>query len=322
MQEELEKAAGTSMGSDQSGEGGRIVSSRFFQNNRGLVLAAELRNVQMMDLVVKQAIIILIILGVTTFCITDLVLFQDTAMKNLRLIDGTGLFSVHTVKSMYYIREQIVAAALGDVDMIKTLRATIQNSARLLQQQHWLNYQDISRNLDEFYHVTQIPHVQPVDSKWKSFNFSFWYLGNDFVSRLDMASSSTLLEFQDSAYSLDQISPEKRCIPYIFENSFRVLIPSFNDVLGLYQLQLVTFGTFVNLIVFIACAVNSVVITFKVVTVFRSINNCLHSLHHPFIVACLALYLSRNTAKKIHKYYSKQEVISLVSLKSVGLEIT
>jgi len=225
-QMELEMDAANSAGTSEQHENGRMSSVRFFQNNRSSILKKDIHRVVTMDLIVKQTLLGLVVLGTVTFCITDLFLFKDTAMKNLRLIDGTGLFTVYTVRACFYIRDQLVSAGYGDDDKVGLFKDKIQDYAMRLQRQHFLNYQDIPDALDYFYHAKPIIHVDPIDKAWKQYTHSFWYLGNEFVYRMGAASSTTPDEFRDPTYKIDQISPEKRNVAYIFQNSFRYMIPS------------------------------------------------------------------------------------------------
>lgn len=48
-------------------------------------------------------------------------------------------------------------------------------------------------------------HTDPVASRWKSKNDSFWYLGIDFFSRIDQASLTTAEEFVDPNFKIDVV---------------------------------------------------------------------------------------------------------------------
>jgi len=64
---------------------------------------------------------------------------------------------------------------------------------------------DPSNDVSSFYLRTPMRHTDPVASKWKMKNDSFWYLGNDFFSRMDQASLTTADEFADSNFKIDMV---------------------------------------------------------------------------------------------------------------------
>ena len=215
FQAALEHGAQQSAGTSDQNENTRLVSSRLVASHRHMIMGMESAKIKKLHWRVRQGVLILLVLATATFCITDFYLFKATAMKNLRLIDSTGLFSVYSVSALFYFREQTIASYYGDTNMVDDLSVKVRDYSTRLRDQHYSNYQDIPPALSEFYHNMPLTQMEPVSSRWKVFNHSYWYTGNDYVSRMASASSVDSSELLDPNFELGSISPQKRNMAYM-----------------------------------------------------------------------------------------------------------
>eukprot|EP00961_Rhodomonas_salina_P002484 34639-Rhodomonas_salina.1 len=146
-----------------------------------------------------------------------------------------------------------------------------------MQSKHVALHADIDfPNGEAFFNKKSFTTLVPTAGGWKEDHSALWEIGNMFTTRAQLAFSTPEHELQDELYDLETISDEKRNIPYLFENTFRVLVPNLEELKILYVHEMDKIQHTVNLLVAVTASCNSFLVILITIVVMRGLLQVVH----------------------------------------------
>mmetsp|Transcript_64872 Transcript_64872/g.159688 ORF Transcript_64872/g.159688 Transcript_64872/m.159688 type:complete len:1424 (+) Transcript_64872:141-4412(+) len=305
--DELEASANRSAATSEN-ENTRSQIARYLSSVQHFIMGKQLDEVSKLHLRVKVAIVSILILASAGFVFFSFYLMSDIAKKNLKGVEFSGLFRAAGITGTFLLRSQHIAALQNQTANVASTGATIQGIFETVHSQHWENYDNLpSAKVADFYAREDVTLEVPVGPVWTPLDFSYWTLVNDFARRMQTASRASEASFKSPNFALPDLDDGKRSFVYVYENIFRNILPTFEDVADLYVEEVEVFGILARNLTIINTALNAFVVCCLIWVVMHEITFNMQNLQYRYVVCCFAISLPRTFANKIYMFYSEMD---------------
>jgi hypothetical protein len=154
-----EKLEGNPAKSTTSSSDGSVRSrmARFFASWKNDIMGRELADLKRMHWRIFLATFLIIACSTIAFSLTDSLLYESTAQANLDLIDRARQFRLDLIRSLFLVRNLVMAEIKNDTTTLSTVRSQLNEISLEFASAHLENFEFAPSNVLELY----------ADEKWR-----------------------------------------------------------------------------------------------------------------------------------------------------------
>lgn len=270
---------------------------------------------------VKIGVLLMLTTATAGYFVMNHILLSDMAVDNINSIDSTLSFAGYSIMTMYLMRNQELAARQFDTSRIARDKETMTTHLNMLKDFHHHNFETLpSSDLVDFYLDEHMPFEEPFISGWKNKVFSFWDGMNVWVTRSKRAIQATPEELRSESMVLAEISDSKRNIAFVMENTIPVVLPAFEEVLNLYQREVIKFVSLADTLVYITVGLDLALVIAISSFVIWMVRTVVPLLQCKRTCVFVALRFPRKCQSKLRSFY--QDLEHKMELLEEGLQMT
>jgi hypothetical protein len=150
MDEKIEENPAKSTTSSSDGSV-RSRMTRFFASWKNDIMGRELADLQRMHWGIFFATALIVACSTFAFSLTDSLLYESTAKANLDLIDRARPFRVDLIRSLFLVRNLVMAEIKNDTTTLSTVRSQLNEISLEFSSAHLENFELAPPRILEFY---------------------------------------------------------------------------------------------------------------------------------------------------------------------------
>lgn len=155
-------------------------------------------------------------MSVAGFCVTQFWLFKEIAVRDLHLINSNGILRTWTVTVGFLLRSQMLAAARNDTATFNRLASDIARLGDEFKDEFGASYVTAHQHgVREFYLHERYNVSVPFPTGWRTDIMNFWKLGNEWILRVEQASTGSVTEYKNLDYSPLFLSESKTAVKFV-----------------------------------------------------------------------------------------------------------
>jgi len=303
----LEKKAARSATTSDS-DNSRDKTVRLYLTWLPNILGTELSDLRRLRLYIMLLLGLLICVSAAAYGVSQLWLFTQQAQAEVHLVEAAGKLRAMCISALFYSRSSVLAAISNHTEDVHALEVKAGALAEALQLQHVDNYESITRpHMLEVYVTRNITTMVPIGDRWYEKKISFWEMGNEVARRMRRASLVTVKDLVSTDYHGANISEAKLAMVYAAENVFRSVLPAFERVTKLYELDMSELSVLTNIVVAVSTSIHCIILLLIAFVAIRGNGTTIQAMHHYIFINVMAFSIPAITARKLKDHYTNLE---------------